>query len=113
MSLPISLKKYVYINTDAPTLEGTTYDKGQTVAQFAQRFVGNSYVWGGTDLNRGADCSGFTQSLNPAINPPNPTEIASNIEVLPFPFSPLIKLNPGLNSIDAYSIPLKFFISTF
>lgn len=42
-----------------PTLEGTTYDKGQTVAQFAQRFVGNSYVWDGTDLNRGADCSGF------------------------------------------------------
>lgn len=33
------LKKYVYINTDAPALEGTTYDKGQTVAQFAQRFV--------------------------------------------------------------------------
>ena len=57
------LKKYVYINTDAPTLEGTTYDKGQTVAQFAQRFVGNSYVWGGTDLNRGADCSGFTLSV--------------------------------------------------
>ena len=57
------LKKYVYINTDAPALEGTTYDKGQTVAQFAQRFVGNSYVWGGTDLNRGADCSGFTQSV--------------------------------------------------
>ena len=52
------LKKYVYIDTDAPALEGTTYDKGQTVAQFAQRFVGNSYVWGGTDLNRGADCSG-------------------------------------------------------
>ena len=57
------LKKYVYIDTDAPALEGTTYDKGQTVAQFAQRFVGNSYVWGGTDLNRGADCSGFTQSV--------------------------------------------------
>ena len=57
------LKKYVYINTDAPALEGTTYDKGQTVAQFAQRFVGNSYVWGGTDLNRGADCSGFIGSV--------------------------------------------------
>ena len=37
--------------------------KGQTVAQFAQRFVGNSYVWGGTDLNRGADCSGFIGSV--------------------------------------------------
>ena len=66
------LKKYVYINTDAPELEGTTYDKGQTVAQFAQRFVGNSYVWGGTDLNRGADCSGFIGS---AYNEKQPGDI--------------------------------------
>ena len=56
-------KQYVYINTKAPALEGTTYEKGQTVASFAQRFVGNSYVWGGTDLNRGADCSGFIGSV--------------------------------------------------
>lgn len=56
-------KEYVYISTKAPALEGTTYQKGQTVAKFAQRFVGNSYVWGGTDLNRGADCSGFIGSV--------------------------------------------------
>jgi len=49
-------KQYVYVGTKAPSLTGSTYEKGQTVAEFAQRFVGNPYVWGGTDLNRGADC---------------------------------------------------------
>nr|WP_288296524.1 C40 family peptidase [uncultured Anaerostipes sp.] len=53
------LKKYVYINTNAPRLSGSAEEKGQTVASFAQRFVGNPYVWGGTNLNSGADCSGF------------------------------------------------------
>ena len=27
------------------------------------KFVGNPYVWGGTSLTNGADCSGFTQSV--------------------------------------------------
>lgn len=57
------LKKYVYINTTAPALTGSTYNKGTTVASFAQRFVGNPYVWGGTNLNTGADCSGFIKSV--------------------------------------------------
>lgn len=57
------LKKYVYINTKAPQLSGDTYTKGQTVAQFAQRFVGNRYVYGGTNLNYGADCSGFIGAI--------------------------------------------------
>ena len=57
------LKKYVYINTRAPKLKGSTYNKGKTVASFAQRFVGNPYVWGGTDPVHGADCSGFAQHV--------------------------------------------------
>lgn len=30
---------------------------------FALRYLGNPYVWGGTSLTNGADCSGFTQSI--------------------------------------------------
>jgi uncharacterized protein YraI len=35
----------------------------QQIVNYALRFKGNPYVWGGTSLTRGADCSGFTQSV--------------------------------------------------
>ena len=35
----------------------------QSVVNFALQFVGNPYVYGGTSLTNGADCSGFTQSV--------------------------------------------------
>ena len=56
-------KQYVYVGTKAPSLTGSTYEKGQTVAEFAQRFVGNPYVWGGESLTNGVDCSGFTMQV--------------------------------------------------
>ncbi len=36
---------------------------GAAVAEFAQQFVGNPYVYGGTSLTNGADCSGFVMSV--------------------------------------------------
>ena len=37
--------------------------KGQSVVDYAYQFLGNPYVWGGTSLTNGADCSGFVQSV--------------------------------------------------
>ena len=34
-----------------------------SIVQFALKYEGNPYVWGGTSLTNGADCSGFTQSV--------------------------------------------------
>ena len=36
---------------------------GRSVANFASQFVGNPYVYGGTSLTNGADCSGFVMSV--------------------------------------------------
>lgn len=36
---------------------------GQAVIDYACQFIGNPYVWGGTSLTDGADCSGFVQSV--------------------------------------------------
>ena len=36
---------------------------GQKIANYAKQFVGNPYIHGGTSLTKGADCSGFTQSV--------------------------------------------------
>lgn len=35
----------------------------QAVVDYACQFIGNPYVWGGTSLTNGADCSGFVQSV--------------------------------------------------
>ena len=36
---------------------------GQAVVDYACQFIGNPYVWGGTSLTNGADCSGFIMSV--------------------------------------------------
>jgi len=38
-------------------------DMGAAVAEYALQFVGNPYVYGGTSLTDGADCSGFVMSV--------------------------------------------------
>ena len=48
----------------APALgNGGGSSTGNAVASFASQFVGNPYVYGGTSLTNGADCSGFVMSV--------------------------------------------------
>jgi cell wall-associated NlpC family hydrolase len=45
------------------TYESPTGSTGADVVKFALQFVGNPYVYGGTSLTNGADCSGFVMSV--------------------------------------------------
>ena len=50
--------------TRSAATEGNTYSgSGQAIASYALQFVGNPYVYGGTSLTGGADCSGFVLSV--------------------------------------------------
>ena len=54
--------KYIRI-ANGGTASATTMSKGQSVVNYAKRFLGNPYRWGGTSLTRGADCSGYVMSV--------------------------------------------------
>lgn len=52
-------------NTEAPkdVTNASTADLRLQIIDYACQFIGNPYVWGGTSLTNGADCSGFVQSV--------------------------------------------------
>ena len=48
--------------TEARYGEGVS-DVRSALCDYALQFVGNRYVWGGTSLTNGVDCSGFTMQI--------------------------------------------------
>lgn len=55
------------IYTDNGTVDNASYGggsgSGSSVVAYARQFIGNPYVWGGSSLTHGADCSGFTMAV--------------------------------------------------
>lgn len=54
---------------------------GKAVVDYAMQFNGNPYVHGGTSLTKGADCSGFTQSVYKHFGINLPRQVASQATV--------------------------------
>ena len=54
-------KKTVNAGTAVPTIATTA--SRQALINYAKQFLGNPYVYGGTSLTEGADCSGFVQQI--------------------------------------------------
>lgn len=57
--------KTAYVSQNYVSTESSSSSKksGQAVVDYAEQFVGNPYVTGGTSLTKGADCSGFVMSV--------------------------------------------------
>lgn len=51
-------------NSEVNGMSVGSYSKdGVSIVEYARQFVGNPYVYGGVSLTKGADCSGFVQSV--------------------------------------------------
>lgn len=63
--------EYVEVSAElstAVTMQELLYGQGISdvrvdICQYAKEFIGNPYVWGGTSLTKGADCSGFVMKV--------------------------------------------------
>ena len=85
--------------SSAESSEGKTYApagsaSGQAVVDFAKQFVGNPYVYGGTSLTNGADCSGFVMSVyaNFGVSLPHSSAADRNVG---YAVSSLAEAQPG------------------
>ena len=67
ITLAVGSKEYVInssgIVTSEKTIDVSGSSKGSNIAKFAIKYVGNPYVYGGTSLTSGADCSGFVMTV--------------------------------------------------
>ena len=52
-----------YQYAEKPETESSEAGSGDSVISYALQFVGNPYVWGGTSLTNGVDCSGFVMQV--------------------------------------------------
>ncbi|MDO4478920.1 MAG: NlpC/P60 family protein [Lachnospiraceae bacterium] len=60
---PSENKAFLFTKTTAGDVNDFVQLVRETICERARLYLGNPYVWGGTSLTEGCDCSGFVQSL--------------------------------------------------
>ena len=67
ITIAVSSKEYTINSNGVVTAEkvisASGNNKGSQIANFAIKYIGNKYVYGGTSLTGGADCSGFVMTV--------------------------------------------------
>lgn len=70
LTIKYIFKDPVFYSVSGPEQDDTnnsnyppTNVSGNAIVNYAKQFLGNPYVYGGTSLTNGCDCSGFTQSV--------------------------------------------------
>jgi glucan-binding repeat-containing protein len=66
-TIDVGTKQYTInssgVITSETSIKISENNTGTKIVNYALKFVGNPYVYGGTSLTKGADCSGFTMSV--------------------------------------------------
>jgi len=57
------LKRATKVKTVKASRSSGISSSQASIVEYAKQFLGNRYVWGGSSLTHGTDCSGFTMSL--------------------------------------------------
>ena len=55
--------EFLSVREGVRTTRSAGSSKGAEVASYGKQFIGTPYVWGGTNLRTGVDCSGFVYSV--------------------------------------------------
>lgn len=63
ISMKYTLNRAVTIKEEQKKQEAQERQERSGIVAYAMQFLGNPYVWGGTSLTNGTDCSGFTQGI--------------------------------------------------
>lgn len=59
----IQAKKLTFKNGQKPDNSSIKSDKAKEIVEYSKKFIGTPYVWGGTNLQSGVDCSGLIYSV--------------------------------------------------
>lgn len=76
---------YLSVREGTRTTRSTSSSKGAEVVAYGKQFIGTPYVWGGTNLKTGVDCSGFVyavyKNFGITLNRSSASMVSNGVEV--------------------------------